>query len=128
MKLLRTVVAALALVALLVPTIGLGDERPIPLEKKISAGTSTITYMGQTLRFTTAVPLLVKCDAESAQRFKMTVTLYPGTPLPNGPNTYASETLNIYWSNFGTDVYDGTIPVVEPWTGWLNTEGGFVDR
>ncbi len=127
MKLLRTVLAALALIALLVPTVGLGDQLPVPLEKKITAGTTNVTYLGQTLRFTTSVPLLVKCDAESSTRFKMTVTLYPGTPLPNGPNTYAAENLYIYWSNFGTDVYNGGIPSGELTT-WLNTEGGFVDR
>jgi len=127
MKLLRTVMAALALVALLVPTVGLGDQLPLPLEKKLTAGTSNVTYYGQTLRFTTAVPLLVKLDAEGTNRIKLRVSLYPGTPLPNGPGTYSSENLTIYWSNFSTDVYNGGLPSGELTT-WLDTEGGFVDR
>jgi hypothetical protein len=128
MKLLRTALMALAVLALLVPTYGLGDEMALPLEKKIPAGTTTLSYLGQSLRITTPVPLLVKCDAVSSTRFRMTVSLYPGTPLPNGPTTYAAETLTIHWSNFGTDVYNGSVPTGEPWTSWLNTEGGFVDR
>lgn len=127
-KLLRTTLIVLAVLALLLPSLGLGGEMPIPLEKKIVPGTTTIAYAGQTFRFTTSVSLLLKCDPESPTRFKMTVQLYPGTPLTNGPQTFATETINIYWSEYGTDVYSGGVPVTEPWTGWLNTEGGFVDR
>ena len=119
---------ALAILALILPSLGLAGELPAPLEKKVLAGTSTITYAGQTLRFTTPVALIVRCDPETAIRIKITVGIYPGTPLPNGAASFAAETLNIYWSNVGTDVYNGIVPVIEPWTGWLNTEGGFVDR
>lgn len=128
MKLLRTTLIALAVLALLVPSLGLGGEMPVPLEKKIVPGTTSITYAGQTFRFTTSVSILLKCDPESPTRFKMTVQLYPGTPMPNGPMTFATETLTIYWNEYGTDVYNGTIPCTEPWVGYLNTEGGFVDR
>lgn len=118
---------ALAVLALLVPSVGFGDQLPAPLEKKINAGSSTIQYMGQTIRFTTPVALLVKCDPESTVRFRMVVAIYPGTPYPGGQGTNAVEPLNIYWSNIGTDVYDGNVPTGELTT-WLNTEGGFVDR
>lgn len=128
MKLLRTALVALSLLALLVPSVGLGDEMPIPIEKKITAGTTTFNYAGQTFRFTTPVALLVKFDPESPTRIKMSVSLYPGTPLPNGPAAYAADVVNIHWANYGTDVYNGGVPMSEPWTGWLNTEGGFVDR
>lgn len=127
-KLLRTTLLALAVLALVVPSIGFGGEMPVPLEKKVLAGTTTINYAGQTLRFTSSVTLLVKCEPESPTRFKMTVVLYPGTPPPPGVQTFVAETIHIYWSNVGTDVYSGGVPVAEPWTGWLNTEGGFVDR
>jgi hypothetical protein len=119
---------ALAVLALLVPSFGFAGGLPQPLEKKVLAGTSTVVYAGQTLRFTTPVNLILRCEPESETRFKITVGVYPGTPLPNGPETVAAQNLNIYWSNFGTDVYNGGVPVMEPWTGWLNTEGGFVDR
>ncbi len=127
MKHIRTIIAALALLALLVPSVGLGDQLPLPLEKKITSGTTTISYMGQTLRFTSPVALLVKCDPETTSRFKLTVSIYPGTPqVPN--STATTENLNIFWSNYGTEVYNGGLPQFEPWSGWLNTEGGFVDR
>jgi hypothetical protein len=129
MKLLRRIVLAVFLVLIpVLPALSFGDELLAPLEKKVPAGTSTISYGGQTLRFTTSVALLVKCDPELTNKIRVTVSLYPGTPLPKGPGTAAIETLSIYWVNFGTDVYDGGIPDVEPWVGTLNTEGGFVDR
>lgn len=127
-KLLRTTLLALAVLALLVPSLGLGDELAVPIEKKIVAGTTTITYAGQNIRFTTPVALLVKLEPDGTTRIKMTVQIYPGTPMPDGPTTYADETLNIYWTDYETDVYNGGVPVTEPWTGYLNTEGGFVDR
>jgi hypothetical protein len=36
--------------------------------------------------------------------------------------------MSLYWVNFEVMVYQGEIPVDEPWVGDLNTEGGFVDR
>jgi hypothetical protein len=120
-------IAALALLVLLVPSVGLGDQLPLPLEKKITSGTTTISYMGQSLRFTSPVALLVRCDPETTTRFKLTVSIYPGSPQVPG-STPTSDNLNIFWSNYETEVYNGGLPQFEPWTGWLNTEGGFVDR
>jgi hypothetical protein len=128
MKLLRIALMALVLVALLVPTIGLGDGMLLPLERKISAGTTTVTYGGQTLRFTTPVALLLKIDPESETRYRLTVSIYPGTPPPPSPTMTSESTLNIYWTDFDTEVYDGDVPIADPWTGCLNTEGGFVER
>ncbi len=128
MKLLRTALLAVAVLALLVPTVGLGDQMPLPLEKKITAGTSTVVYLGQTIRFTTPVALVVKFDAENTVRFRMSVAVYPGTPLPSGPSGASQNKVTIFWTNFGTEVYDGAVPAPDPWTGSFNTEGGFVDR
>lgn len=128
MKLLRIALTALVLLALLVPTAGLGDELLLPLERKVQPGTTTIAYGGQTLRFTTPVALLLKIEAVSATRYRLTVSLYPGTSPPPTPTLTAESTLNIYWTNVGTDVYNGDVPVGDPWTGVLNTEGGFVER
>jgi hypothetical protein len=125
MKLLRTIFVALALLAFMIPTFAGAGEMPLPLEKKITAGTSTLNYAGQTLRITTPVALLVKCDPETPTRFKMTVVIYPGTPFPKGTNV---DIVEIFWTNYSTTVYNGDVPVIEPFTGWLNTEGGFVDR
>ena len=118
---------SLAVLALLVPSIGLGDQLPAPLEKKINPGISSVSYMGQTIRFVTPAALLVKCDPEDTTHFRMSVSLYPGTPVPNSVGSNA-ENLNIYWTNYSTEVYNGGVPMGEPWTGSFNTEGGFVDR
>lgn len=128
MKLLRTALLAIAVLALLVPSTGLAGQLPLPLEKKVVPGTSTVAYMGQTFRYTTQVSLLVKFDPVTETSFKMSVVIYPGTPLPSGPSGSSFTTVTIYWMNFGTGVYDGTVPSPEPWTGTFTTEGGFVDR
>jgi len=128
MKLLRVALVALTLLALLIPTTGFGDEMLVPLEKKVTAGTTLVNYAGQTFRFSTPVALLVKCDPLSPTRFKMTVSLYPGTPPPHAVSGSTIDELQIFWTNFNTDVYTGGVPSSEPWTGTLNTEGGFVDR
>ncbi|HEX5131404.1 MAG TPA: hypothetical protein VFX92_02835 [Candidatus Krumholzibacteria bacterium] len=128
MKLLRTLFMALALLALLAPTLSFGDQLPLPLEKKLTAGTSTLNYWGQTFRFTSPVALLVRCEPETTTRFKMSVVIYPGTPQTNAPSSNTLQDLMIYWENFNTDVYTGGVPVIDPWTGSFTTEGGFVDR
>lgn len=128
MKLLRSAFVALTLLALLIPATGFGDEMLVPLEKKVVAGTTLVNYAGQTLRFSTPVALLVKCDPISPTQFRLTVSLYPGTPSPHGVSGNAVDQLQIFWTNFNTDVYSGGIPSSEPWIGTLNTEGGFVDR
>jgi hypothetical protein len=104
-----------------------GEDLPLPIEKRLSVGESTIAYGGQTLRFTTSVPLIVQLDAPSATIIHFRVKVQPGTPLPSGPAGSADNTVKIYWVNFSTDVYEGGAPsgTIE---GDLNTEGGFVDR
>jgi hypothetical protein len=99
----------------------------MPLEKKLPIGTNEILYSGQTLRFTTAVPLFVRLEPISAVEIRFTIRVLPGAPIPQGPEGNAQTTIHIFWVNFGADVYDGGPPsgVIE---GVLNTEGGFVDR
>ncbi len=99
----------------------------MPLEKKILAGQTTIDYAGQSLRFTTTVPLFVRLEPISLTQIKFTVRVHPGYAVPAGPVGSAENSLEIYWVNVGTDVYEGGAPsgTIE---GVLDTEGGFVDR
>jgi hypothetical protein len=123
----RIGVLALGLVLLFGTVSAFGDSMPVPLEKKIPIGETLVVYAGQTLRFTTTVPLYLKLEPISATQIQFRVRVYPGLPIPSGPVGTAENSLEIYWVNVGTDVYDGGAPsgIIE---GVLNTEGGFVDR
>lgn len=118
---------ALGLVFLFGAVSAFGDSLPMPLEKKLPAGETTIEYAGQQLRFTSSVPLFVRLEPISQTQIQYKVRVYPGHPIPSGPVGTAENNLEIYWVNVGTDIYDGGAPsgTIE---GILNTEGGFVDR
>lgn len=118
---------ALGLVFLFGAVSAFGDSLPLPLEKKLPAGESTIQYAGQSFRFTSSVPLWVRLEPVSETRIQYRVKVYPGHPIPSGPVGTAENALEIYWVNVGTDIYDGGVPsgTIE---GTLDTEGGFVDR
>lgn len=120
-------VLALGLLLLLGAVSAFGDSLPMPVEKKIPAGETVIQYAGQSIRFTTTVPLFVRLEPLSQTRIHFKVRVYPGQPMPSGPAGSAENNLEIYWLNFGTDIYEGGAPsdIIE---GILNTEGGFVDR
>jgi len=123
----RIGVLALGLILLFGTVSAFGDSLPVPLEKKIPIGETLVVYAGQTLRFTTTVPLYLKLEPISATQIQFRVRVFPGLPIPSGPVGTAENSLEIYWVNVGTDVYDGGAPsgIIE---GVLNTEGGFVDR
>ena len=123
----RISILALSLVMLLGAVSAFGDSLPLPLERKIPAGETVVSYAGQTIRFESTTPLLLKLEPISLTEIAFKVKLYPGTPLPNGPEGTAENNLLIYWVNVGTDIYEGGAPAgtIE---GILNTEGGFVDR
>lgn len=126
MRLLRRLVLALVLLIPFLPATSMGDQLLVPLDKKVPAGTTTIEYGGQNLRFTTPAALLVKCEQQVDLKIKVTVSLYPGTSYTTDGT--AAQMMTIYWVNFGTDVYDGGVPIATPWVGTFDTEGGFVDR
>ncbi len=129
MKRLLPRIAALVLGLLLVfgAVVAQGDSLPIPLEKKVTIGQSTIYYAGQTIEITTTVPLLVRLEPVTMTRIQYRIRVQPGYPLPSGPEGSAGNNLLIRWVNFGEDIYEGGVPsgVIE---GILDTEGGFVDR
>ena len=123
----RISIIALALVALLGVFSAFGQSLPLPLEKKVPAGTTTIEYAGQILRFTSSTPLYLRLEPVSLTKIQYRVRVYPGVPVPTGPVGTSENNLNIFWVNTGTDIYEGGAPS-ETLEGTLNTEGGFVDR
>jgi len=123
----RIGILALSLVVLLGAVSAFGDALPLPIEKKIQPGESVVEYAGQTIRFNTSTTLLIRLEPVSLTQIAYKIKVHPGFPIPNGPVGSSENTLNVYWVNVGTDIYDGGAPAgtIE---GILNTEGGFVDR
>ena len=118
MKLLsRRFVILLGLFALLLPAVSFGDE--LPLEDKLSPGTAYVSYQGQNFRIATTVP--VKVRFESISPFLIHIRVVAADGGPTGKIT-------IFWLNFEQQIYNGLVPLNDPWEATLNTEGGFVDR
>ncbi len=118
---------ALVLVAavVLVPLAAGADQLPLPLEKKLAAGTTVVEYAGQHIRFSTPVPLLVRLEPVTATRIRLRFSAYPGVPSAASPST----TLSVFWEDFGNSIYEGAVPPeTDPWDGLMLTEGGFIDR
>ena len=120
-------VLALGFALLLCAVSAFGDGIQVPLEKKLPAGESSVEYAGQTIRFTSSVPLYVRFDSISPSQVQYRVRIQTGFALPSAPIGTVENTLAIYWVNVDTDIYNGGVPsgTLE---GILNTEGGFVDR
>ena len=120
-------VLALGFALLLCAVSAFGDGVQVPLEKKLPAGESSVEYAGQTIQFTSSVPLFVRFDSLSPSLVQYKVRIQTGFALPSAPIGTSENTLAIHWVNINTDIYNGGVPsgTLE---GILNTEGGFVDR
>jgi hypothetical protein len=126
----RLIVAGFVLAAVLTPLTVLADGLPAPLEKKIQPGVTTVTYAGQDLRFTTDVPLFIRCFMLDETRLFLAVRAYGVPSLPGGvpPASSPQNEFQIYWENWSSEVHSGPPPVGEDWEGILNTESGFTEK
>jgi hypothetical protein len=97
------------------PPVSIAQE--IPLEKS-SSGTWSVEYAGHHFRISSTVAVKVRFELISPSEVKLTFVSETGQ----------SGRVSIYWVEFQKYVYAGPVPVVEPWEGTLDTEGGFVDR
>jgi hypothetical protein len=120
-------VLALGFALLLCAVSAFGDGIQVPLERKLPAGESSVEYAGQTIRFTSSLPLFVRFDSISPSQVQYKVRIQSGFALPSAPAGTLENTLAIYWVNVDTDIYNGGLPL-DTLEGILNTEGGFVDR
>lgn len=120
----RLLVVGVVLATILLPLTVLAGQLPAPMEKKLTPGIHDITYAGQTLRFDSPVALVIKFDALSTSRIKLTVRTY-GTPSP--AQGTSGGILSIFWENWGSDVYSGPPPSAD-WEGVLDTESGFTEK
>ena len=90
----------------------------LPMEKRALSGTVNLEYAGQTFRVNSTAAVKIRFELLNETTIHLTLATDDASP----------GKVSIYWVNFSKYVYLGTIPLSEPWTGDLNTEGGFVDR
>lgn len=122
----RLLVVVVVAALLLTPLSVLADQIPMPLQKKIAPGVTTVNYAGQNLRFTTPIGLVVKFDPITETRIRLTVRAYGSASATQGGQV---AVISIYWENWGSDVYTGSAPTASnPWEGVLNSESGFTEK
>jgi hypothetical protein len=127
-KLTGAVIACLVMSLLAMPVTLLGEQLPAPAEKSIYPGITTIQYAGQTFVFTSSTSLRVNFHMVTLTTFEITVrtTASRGTGGPQGSSP-ATDQLVINWKNFNADIYDDEPPSA-PWTGLVDTEGGWTEK
>lgn len=122
----RLAVIGVVLAVILAPVALFGDQLPQPIEKKIPPGVTTISYGGQSLRFTAPITIVIKLEPVTLTQIKLSVWAYgsgSGAQTAQGPN------LDIYWINFSNTIYSGpTPPDSAPWQGLLDTESGYTEK
>jgi len=122
----RVVLVSVMLAVLLVPIATMSsDQLPAPFLKAIPAGETTIQYAGQSLKFTTDVPLKVSMNFEQPGKIRLKVKAYPPT---GGGDAPAYNSLQIMWENWNNEIYFGPPPVEEPLDELLLTESGFTEK
>jgi hypothetical protein len=124
MKVVTGTIFALMLVVALVSPGLMAQQLPMPLQKVIYPGVTTVEYASETLVFTTSVALFAKFQCVSENEIEVTVRSHSsGRAVTNAPGNM----LRIYWQEEDRLIYDGEPPEDE-WTGILQTEGGFTEK
>lgn len=123
----KIVLASVLLVLLLVPSTSMSDRLPAPLVRMVEPGQTTILYADQSLRFTTDVPLKLTLTPLEPGRIHMKVKAVLPRGLDGNAPASGWEIVEIYWLNWGNDIYEGP-PPENPWEGILLTESGFTEK
>ena len=119
-----TIFALMLVVALVSPGFLMAQQLPMPMQKIIYPGATTVEYASETLVFTTSVPLLAKFQFVSVNEIEVSVRTHTGGRAgTNAPGNM----LRIYWQDEDRIIYEGE-PPEEEWAGILLTEGGFTEK
>jgi hypothetical protein len=119
MKLFSRVLLLVLGLAVLSVHVPVSFAEQLPLERRAVSGTVNLEYAGQTFRVNASAAVKIRFEMVDPQTIRLTLASEDGS---------SSGKLSVYWVEFQKYVYLGQIPLGEPWTGTLNTEGGFVDR
>lgn len=118
MKLLSRVLLLVVGLSVLSLHVPVSRAEELPLEKT-TAGTTTLLYGGQTFRVNSSAVVKIRFEMVSPTQIRLTLVSDDGA---------SAGKVSVYWVEFQKYVYIGQIPLSEPWSGTLDTEGGFVDR
>ena len=117
------VLSALLIVAFLaVPALVAADQIPVPIERSVFPGVTTIQYANQTLVFTTAEPLKVKLRVVPAGHVELS---FKRAPERASGATKSGQTV-IFWQESAETIYASAAP-----DGWFDiplTEGGWTEK
>jgi hypothetical protein len=120
----KILLSSLLILLMLIPLTAVSEQLPLPLDKNLRPGVTVIDYMGQSLRFTTDVPLQVRLMPLDETRIKLQFRTPSGH---DGSASGATLNLVIFWDNWGSDIYSGSPPA--DWeTEILLTESGFTEK
>ncbi|UCG50654.1 MAG: hypothetical protein JSW58_10630 [Candidatus Latescibacterota bacterium] len=120
----RILLAFVLAVVLASPGALMAQQLPLPMQKAIPQGITTVEYAQQTLVFTTSVPLIANFQFISENEIEVRVrTRSSGQQGGNAPGNI----LRIWWEEGDEFIYDGE-PPEEEWSGILLTEGGFTEK
>ena len=125
----KALIALFLIGLLVVPATGFAQGMPLPVERAVLPGVTTIQYAGQTFVFTTSVALKVRFEASSQTQFEMSVrSLAGGHPGAGAsPSSGGLEEIVIDWKDFNQVVLDGDSSKL-PWDGLFGTEGGWTEK
>lgn len=112
------------LALLLVPLSTMSGELATPLKITVYPPQQTVNYAGQSLKFTTDVPLKVGLMDMGTGKILLRFQSEAGAAGGNAP---ASTNVIVHWADWGNDIYDGIAPD-DPWSVYLLTESGFTEK
>jgi hypothetical protein len=122
----KILLASVFTILMLLPLTVMSDQLPAPLEKNLRPGVTVVVYLGQSLRFTTDVPVQISMIALDENRIRLQFRIRGGEQGQGGQG-HAATSLVIYWENWDNGIYTGSAP--PDWqTEVLLTESGFTEK
>jgi hypothetical protein len=120
----RILIVSSVLALLLMPLATMSGDLAEPLKTVVNPPQQTIHYAGQTLKFTTDVPLKVVLMDMGYAKIQLKMQSEAGA---TGGSSPASTNVIVHWEDWSNDIYDGAAPD-DPWSVYLLTESGFTEK
>jgi hypothetical protein len=120
----RLLVVSSVLALLVVPLATMSGQLAEPLKTTVNPPQATIHYAGQSIKFTTDVPLKVGLMDMGTGKIRLKFQSLAST---EGGFTPLSASVIVDWEDWGKEIYNGTAPE-DPWSVYLLTESGFTEK